>query len=139
MRISDWSSDVCSSDLVRIGASVGIAVADGAAVSAAALVRNADLALYAAKDAGRGVYRFYADAMHDEANERKAIEDALRDALARDELKLLYQPIVDVARERNTGFAALIRWARHGGGVSPARVIPHAEGWKLNVPDGERT
>src|SRR3546814_6373909 len=76
MRISDWSSDVCSSDLkvasianaiilslakpfaiegdqVRIGASVGIAVADGAAVSAAALVRNADLALYAAKDAGR--------------------------------------------------------------------------------------
>src|SRR3546814_4616400 len=115
MRISDWSSDVCSSDLiasianaiilslaepfaiegeqVRIGSSVGIAVADGAAVSAAALVRNADLALYAAKDAGRGVYRFYADAMHDEANERKAIEDALRDALARDELRLLYQPI----------------------------------------------
>src|SRR3546814_18464885 len=75
MRISDWSSDVCSSDLiasianaiilslaepfaiegvqVRIGSSVGIAVADGAAVSAAALVRNADLAPYAAQDPGR--------------------------------------------------------------------------------------
>src|SRR3546814_2916457 len=122
MRISDWSSDVCSSDLVRIGASVGIAVADGAAVSAAALVRNADLALYAAKDAGRGVYRFYADAMHDEANERKAIEDALRDALARDELRLLYQPIVDVARERISGFEALIRWERDGGGVKLGRA-----------------
>ena len=82
---------------VRIGSSIGISVSDGAGVPSSALVRNADLALYAAKDAGRGVYRFYADAMHDEASERKAIEDALRDALAKDELRLVYQPIVDVA------------------------------------------
>jgi len=128
---------VIEGEQVRIGSSVGIAVADGAAVSAAALVRNADLALYAAKDAGRGVYRFYADAMHDEANERKAIEDALRDALARDELRLLYQPIVDVARERITGFEALIRWERDGGGVSPAKFIPIAEESNLIVPIGE--
>src|SRR3546814_10628027 len=65
--------------------------------------------------------------MHDEANERKAIEDALRDALARDELRLLYQPIVDVARERISGFEALIRWERDGGGVSPTKFIPIAE------------
>src|SRR3546814_19541481 len=94
MRISDWSSDVCSSDLiasianaiilslakpfaiegeqVRIGSSVGIEVADGAAVSAAALVRKADLALYAAKDAGRGVYRFSACAQPDEGDDSQA-------------------------------------------------------------------
>src|SRR3546814_11850794 len=95
MRISDWSSDVCSSDLkvasianaiilslakpfaieddqVRIGASVGIAVADGSAVRAAALARNADLALYTAQYAGGGVYRFYAVASHAESQERHA-------------------------------------------------------------------
>src|SRR3546814_5640033 len=70
---------------VRVGSAIGIAVSEGPGVSASALVRNADLALYAAKDAGRGVYRFYADAMHNQASERKAIEDALRDALAKDE------------------------------------------------------
>src|SRR3546814_6130263 len=59
---------------VRVGSSIGIAVSEGPGVSASALVRNADLALYAAKDAGRGVYRFYADAMHNQASERKAIE-----------------------------------------------------------------
>src|SRR3546814_19335321 len=75
--------------------------------------------------------------MHDEANERKAIEDALRDALARDELRLLYQPIVDIARERISGFEALIRWERDGGGVSPTTFIPIAEESNLIVPIGE--
>src|SRR3546814_17910135 len=85
---------------VRVGSSIGIAVSEGPGVSASALVRNADLALYAAKDAGRGVYRFYADAMHNQASEPQATADALRDALAKDELPLLTQLLVDEKRER---------------------------------------
>jgi diguanylate cyclase (GGDEF)-like protein len=124
-------------DQVRVGSSIGIAVSDGLGTSASALVRNADLALYAAKDAGRGVYRFYADAMHDQASERKAIEDSLRDALAKDELRLLYQPIVDVKSERITGFEALIRWHHDGRDVSPTKFIPIAEESNLIIPIGE--
>src|SRR3546814_20434338 len=76
--------------------------------------------------------------MHNQASERKAIEDALRDALAKDELTLLYQPIVDVAREQITGFEALIRWRRGDGKVvSPSKFIPIAEDSNLIVPNGE--
>jgi diguanylate cyclase (GGDEF)-like protein/PAS domain S-box-containing protein len=129
---------IIDGEQVRIGSSIGIAVSDAEGLPSSALVRNADLALYAAKDAGRGCYRFYSDSMHDDATERKAIEDALRDALGRNELKLLYQPIVDVASERVSGFEALIRWDHPvQGRISPAKFIPIAEESNLIIPIGE--
>ncbi len=123
---------------VRIGASVGIAISHGEGVTASALVRNADLALYAAKDAGRGVCRFYQPAMHEFANERREIEEDLRGALAKGELSLVYQPVVEVATETISGFEALVRWNHpKRGAVSPDVFIPIAEEANLITAIGE--
>jgi diguanylate cyclase (GGDEF)-like protein/PAS domain S-box-containing protein len=123
---------------VRIGASIGIALSKGDGVNANALVRNADLALYAAKDAGRGVCRFYKPAMHAFANERREIEEDLRAALANGELSLVYQPVVEVSTETISGFEALVRWTHPTrGAVSPEVFIPIAEEANLITPIGE--
>jgi diguanylate cyclase (GGDEF)-like protein len=113
---------------VTIGASVGIAIGDPERASADALVRNADLALYAAKGAGRGKHRLYEPSMHSEAAERQLLENDLRQAIERGELAVHYQPIVHAAGEDVSGFEALVRW-NHGkrGAISPAKFIPLAE------------
>src|SRR5690606_21362480 len=83
---------------------------------------------YRAKDSGRGCHVRYAPSMHADAEERRALELALRDALANDELHLLYQPIVDCRGGAVCGFEALVRWTHPVLGiVSPARFIPVAE------------
>ena len=113
---------------VTIGASVGIAIGDPGRASADALVRNADLALYAAKAAGRGKHRFYEPSMHSEAAERQLLENDLRQAIDRGELSVHYQPIVHAAGEEISGFEALVRWNHPTrGSVPPARFIPLAE------------
>ena len=113
---------------VTIGASVGIAIGDPGRTSADALVRNADLALYAAKAAGRGKHCFYEASMHSEAAERQLLENDLRQAIERGELWVAYQPIVRAAGEEISGFESLVRW-RHPsrGEISPAKFIPLAE------------
>jgi len=122
---------------VTIGASVGIAIGDPERASADALVRNADLALYAAKGAGRGKHRLYEPSMHSEAAERQLLENDLRQAIERGELAVHYQPIVHAAGEDVSGFEALVRW-NHGkrGPISPAKFIPLAEEAGLIGPIG---
>jgi len=113
---------------VTIGASVGIAIGDPGRASADALVRNADLALYAAKAAGRGKHSFYEASMHSEAAERQILENDLRQAIDRGELEVHYQPIVRTAGEEISGFESLVRWKHPTRGpISPAKFIPLAE------------
>ncbi|WP_281044153.1 putative bifunctional diguanylate cyclase/phosphodiesterase [Sphingomonas oryzagri] len=117
---------------LHIGGSVGSATAplDGRIVET--LLRNADLALYRAKDDGRGVHRRYEPSLHAQAENKRKIEIALRDALERRELSLVYQPIVDAVKGRLTGFEAFLRWTHPElGNVSPDIFIPVAEEARL--------
>lgn len=123
---------------VSIGVSVGIAMApdDGRTVSE--LTRNADLALYAAKSAGRGVNRFYDPAMHAAADRRHMLETALSEAVEQNALRVVYQPVVSCKGERVTGFEALVRWTHPVcGPISPAEFIPIAEESSLIERVGE--
>jgi diguanylate cyclase (GGDEF)-like protein len=113
---------------ISIGASVGIAVAPDDGDCPDSLVRNADLALYAAKADGKGVYRFYESIMHADAKDRRLLETDLRHALRDGGLEVLYQPVVSTASEQVVGFEALLRWNHPTRGpVSPALFIPIAE------------
>ncbi len=113
---------------VSIGASVGIAIAPDDGATADALVRNADLALYAAKADGKGVHRFYEPEMHASAKDRRLLEMDLRKVMNESGLHLVYQPVVDADSEAIVCFEALVRWDHPTRGpISPADFIPVAE------------
>ena len=113
---------------VTIGASVGVVIGDPGRASADALVRNADLALYAAKGAGRGKHCLYEPSMHSEAAERQLLENDLRQAIERGELSVHYQPIVRAAGGEISAFESLVRWQHPTRGpISPAKFVPLAE------------
>ncbi|HTW27696.1 MAG TPA: EAL domain-containing protein [Acetobacteraceae bacterium] len=122
---------------VTIGTSIGIALAEPG-TTASMLLRNADMALYRAKADGRSVFRFFEAEMGREMHARTTIANDLRDALAREQFELHYQPIVDIRTGRLVQFEALLRW-RHPelGMISPARFIPIAEDTRMIVPIGE--
>jgi diguanylate cyclase (GGDEF)-like protein/PAS domain S-box-containing protein len=121
-----------------IGASVGIAIAPYDGVESEEIIRNADLALYASKGSGRGQYRFYSSDLHSKAEDRRRIEEELRDALAKDEIYLVYQPLVGTKSNEVVGLEALMRWEHPElGKVSPGVFIPIAEETKLIAKLGE--
>ncbi|MFL6742031.1 MAG: putative bifunctional diguanylate cyclase/phosphodiesterase, partial [Sphingomicrobium sp.] len=115
-------------NLVSIGTSVGIVTSDYDDRTSDDLMRDADLALYAAKAGGKGCYRFFAPEMHESARERQRMESDLRVALDKGQLRVVFQPSVDATSEAVMGFEALVRWDHpEHGPVSPAMFIPLAE------------
>ena len=109
-------------------ASIGIAIAPRHGSDLFGLLKNADLAMYAAKAAGRRTHRFFEPSMERQANLRRELEADLRTALAEGGFELHYQPLVDLVSDEITGCEALLRW-RHPvrGMISPADFIPVAE------------
>ena len=121
-----------------IGASIGVAISPFDGVASDELIRNADLALYAAKDAGRGRFRFFSSELLRAAEDKRILEVDLRDALARGELDLFYQPIVDAKTDCTTGVEALVRWNHpERGPISPTLFVPIAEEANLIEQLGE--
>ncbi len=123
---------------VVIGTSIGIACGPGHGVDTETLARNADLALYAAKSGGRNRWMRFEAGMDEVAKERRLIEMDLRGALAKDEMRLHYQPLVSAGSGDTVGYEALIRWEHPDRGtVMPNDFIPIAEETGLIVQIGE--
>lgn len=125
---------------IKLGVSIGIALAPANGSRPDEILRNADLALYRAKADGRSIFRFFESRMDTEARERHQLEAELRDAIHNNELVLHYQPMVSAEDARPMGFEALIRWNHPARGlVLPAEFIPVAEQSNLIVDIGDWT
>ncbi|KQN93203.1 hypothetical protein ASE95_07710 [Sphingomonas sp. Leaf231] len=113
---------------LRTSVSIGVAVAPRDGREADTLLKNADLALYRAKESGRGQFYFYEPVMDEKVERRRQLGGELHGALERDEFHLLFQPIFDRDGTRIVSCEALLRWTnRRHGAVSPAEFIPIAE------------
>jgi diguanylate cyclase (GGDEF)-like protein len=121
-----------------IGTSIGIAIAPQDGADPDVLLKSAEIALYQAKSDGRDRYRYFEPAMDALIQARRELEFDLRGALAADQFELFFQPLVNLKRERISGFEALIRWrSPRRGLVSPTDFIPLAEEIGLIVQIGE--
>lgn len=122
---------------IGVGASIGIAVYPNDGEDAETLIKNADTALHHAKEQARNHFYFYAPAMNSTLSRRLVLENHLRTAIERDELRLHYQPQISVSTGQIVGVEALLRWSSPTlGEVSPAEFIPIAEDTGLIAPIG---
>jgi predicted signal transduction protein with EAL and GGDEF domain len=120
------------------GASIGIAVAPGDGITVESLMKNVDLALYAAKGGGRNRLAFFESQMDEAAQARRLIETDLRVALPKDQLSILYQPLINLRSGEVSGYEALLRWEHPERGlIMPADFIPVAEETGIVVQLGE--
>jgi len=123
---------------VAVDISIGISIAPDNGAELEELLKTADIALYEAKNTGRGTYCFYETEMNERMQIRGKLEQDLRCALANGEFELFYQPIVNLHDNEINAFEALLRWHHpERGVVSPAEFIPVAEEMGLIVPLGE--
>lgn len=112
----------------KITASLGIAVYPEDGQTGTDLLRNADTAMYHAKEQGRNTYCYFTDEMNQAISRRLLIEEQLHDALARDEIHICYQPLIDTKTKRTIKAEALLRWDNKAlGAISPDEFIPIAE------------
>jgi diguanylate cyclase (GGDEF)-like protein len=111
----------------HIGASVGISIFPEDACDRETLMRRADIALYRAKEDGRGQYSSFEPVMDAEIKRRSALETELRASIRKDEFRPFYQPIVELSSGRTVGFELLARWPRLGAEIGPDQFISIAE------------
>lgn len=118
-------------------ASIGIVMGDARYSQADELLRDADTAMYRAKEAGRNRHATFDAGMHSAAMQEMKLQAQLREALERQELEVHYQPVISLETSRVSGFEALLRWRRNGKLLSPASFIDVAEESGLIVPIGK--
>ncbi len=124
--------------IIHTGVSIGLAMFPLDGDEALDLIKNADTAMYEAKNIGKNNLQFYSSAMSNKITERLELENALRDALSKNEFFLVYQPQVDLNTKKTFGFEALIRWnSPEFGIVSPFKFIPVLEETGLIYSVGE--
>jgi diguanylate cyclase (GGDEF)-like protein/PAS domain S-box-containing protein len=122
---------------LHVTTSIGVSVFPDDGADAETLIKNADTAMYQAKENGRQSFQFFKPAMNARAVERQSIEESLRRALERQEFTLHYQPKINIKTGAITGAEALIRWTHPSRGpISPAQFIPIAEDCGLILPIG---
>jgi predicted signal transduction protein with EAL and GGDEF domain len=123
---------------LRVTASIGVTTYPDDGQDAEILIKNADMAMYQAKEKGRNNYQFFEKGMNVRAVERQSVEGDLRNALEREQLLMHYQPKIDLKTGEITGVEALIRWLHpHRGLIAPLQFISVAEDCGLMLPIGK--